>query len=223
MKEKQLEKQAPHLRKEGESIQQYMDRMVQLMKKENKSNRKRYKKGEDGLTATQSKKRKTQAQLDEEKMIQDIMRMVNGEPVQIAGLGDEPQIKPPPVMLNYDVLFKTGKILKQAMMKPPEPDYNPIADLYKGRYASEFVFNGALDMEDGPYGQKPKKNKVKLPFPRHKLSLNPWEYYGVSPEEYFATKDPHFTFKAKYVPVKDYYNELPRPKPEPKYYQYEVD
>ena len=95
-------------------------------------------------------------------------------------------------------------------------------DLYKGRYASEFIFNGGIDFDDGPYGMKPRK-KVKLPFPKHKLTLQPWEYYGVSPDEYFATKNPNFEFKKKYVNTQEYYNELPRPKADPKYYQYDVE
>lgn len=108
------------------------------------------------------------------------------------------------------------------MMKPPESDQNPMLNVYKGRYAADFIFSGGIDFEDGPYGSKLRK-KPKLPFPKHRLTLQPWEYYGVAPDEYFATKDPHFTFKAKYVPVTEYYNELPRPKPDPKYYIYDVE
>lgn len=77
LKEKQLEKEAPHKRREGESIQQYMDRMVNQMKKENKFNRKKYKKGEE--QNPKKTKKPNPDVVDEEKMIEDIMKMCNGE------------------------------------------------------------------------------------------------------------------------------------------------
>ncbi|CAK65439.1 unnamed protein product (macronuclear) [Paramecium tetraurelia] len=212
LQQKKQEKVAPDKIREGETLQQYQQRMIEYLHKQNKyKNKKKYKRGTD------LDNKKT---AEEKQKISELMKMIDPNFQQ-----DDIDEKPfKPDLLNYDVLLKNGLILKQAFVKPPEPDINPMLNVYKrGRYATEFIFSGGIDMDDGPYGQQSKKKSKKLPFPKHRLSLSPWEYYGVGPEEYFATRNPNFEFKQKYVPVKDYYNEMPRPKQNPKYFSYDVD
>ncbi|CAD8208472.1 unnamed protein product [Paramecium pentaurelia] len=212
LQQKKQEKIAPEKIREGETLQQYQQRMIEYLHKQNKyKNKNKYKRGTD------LDNKKT---AEEKQKIGELMKMIDPN-FQQEDIEDKP-IKPD--LLNYDVLLKNGLVLKQAFVKPPEPDINPMLNVYKrGRYATEFIFSGGIDLDDGPYGQQTKKKPKKLPFPKHKLSLTPWEYYGVGPEEYFATRNPNFEFKQKYVPIKDYYNEMPKPKQNPKYFSYDVD
>ncbi|CAD8108346.1 unnamed protein product [Paramecium primaurelia] len=212
LQQKKQEKVAPEKIREGETLQQYQQRMIEYLHKQNKyKNKKKYKRGTD------LDNKKT---AEEKQKISELMKMIDPN-FQQEDIEEKP-IKPD--LLNYDVLLKNGLVLKQAFVKPPEPDINPMLNVYKrGRYATEFIFSGGIDLDDGPYGQQSRKKPKKLPFPKHRLSLSPWEYYGVGPEEYFATRNPNFEFKQKYVPVKDYYNEMPRPKQNPKYFSYDVD
>ncbi|CAD8179732.1 unnamed protein product [Paramecium octaurelia] len=212
LQQKKQEKVAPEKIREGETLQQYQQRMIEYLHKQNKyKNKQKYKRGTD------LDNKKT---AEEKQKISELMKMIDPNFQQ-----EDIEEKPfKPDLLNYDVLLKNGLILKQAFVKPPEPDINPMLNVYKrGRYATEFIFSGGIDLDDGPYGQQTKKKPKKLPFPKHRLSLSPWEYYGVGPEEYFATRNPNFEFKQKYVPVKDYYNEMPKPKQNPKYFCYDVD
>ncbi|CAD8119591.1 unnamed protein product [Paramecium sonneborni] len=212
IQQKKQEKVAPEKLREGETLQQYQQRMIEYLHKQNKyKNKNKYKRGTD------LDNKKT---AEEKQKISELMKMIDPN-FQQEDIEEKP-IKPD--LLNYDVLLKNGLVLKQAFVKPPEPDINPMLNVYKrGRYATEFIFSGGIDLDDGPYGQQTRKKSKKLPFPKHRLSLSPWEYYGVGPEEYFATRNPNFEFKQKYVPVKDYYNEMPKPKQNPKYFCYDVD